>query len=153
MNDIFLNWKKITWWSSTWEPFGAKAKATPCTSVPDAFGGLASGVAYSLHKGLEPMMIGASYSVYSRGRTKTESGTLRHVHPQLGLHDPVSSRRSHGLLRAWNRHISIHVAGAGEAAIQFRNSWFLWVVQDRSQLGSQFPGHLRDSPPTHMRGR
>jgi hypothetical protein len=35
-----------------------------------AFGGLSAGVAYALHKALEPMMIGASYVVFSWDRAK-----------------------------------------------------------------------------------
>src|SRR5215467_1550254 len=45
--------------------FGATAYSTTSTSLLDAFGGLTVGVAYVLHKGLEPMMIGACYTVYS----------------------------------------------------------------------------------------
>src|SRR5438445_5855924 len=52
--------------------FGATAYSTSSTSLLNAFGGLTAGVAYVLHKMLEPMMIGACYSVYS----KLESGTV-----------------------------------------------------------------------------
>src|SRR5436309_8246972 len=45
--------------------FGYTAYATLSTSLLGAFGGVFAGVAYVLHKGLEPMMIGACYSVYS----------------------------------------------------------------------------------------
>ena len=44
--------------------FGATAYSTSSTSLLDAFGGLTAGVAYFLHKGLEPMMIGAIYVAY-----------------------------------------------------------------------------------------
>ena len=44
--------------------FGATAYSTTSTSLLDAFGGLTAGVAYFLHKGLEPMMIGAIYVAY-----------------------------------------------------------------------------------------
>ena len=44
--------------------FGATAYSTTSTSLLDAFGGLTAGVAYVLHKGLEPMMIGAIYVAY-----------------------------------------------------------------------------------------
>jgi zinc transporter ZupT len=50
--------------------FGSTAASTPNTSLLDAFGGLSAGVAYALHKGLEPMMIGASYVVFSWDRAK-----------------------------------------------------------------------------------
>jgi hypothetical protein len=46
--------------------FGATAYTTSSTSLPDAFGGISAGVAYLLHKGLEPMMAGAAYLVYSK---------------------------------------------------------------------------------------
>src|SRR3989441_6630169 len=36
--------------------FGATAYSTSSTSLLDAFGGVSAGVAYLLHKGLEPMM-------------------------------------------------------------------------------------------------
>jgi len=48
--------------------FGNTASTTPSNSLLDAFGGLTAGVAYALHKGLEPMMIGACYVVYSKDR-------------------------------------------------------------------------------------
>ena len=54
--------------------FGATAYSTSSTSLLNAFGGLTAGVAYVLHKVLEPMMIGACYSVYS----KLEGGTVGH---------------------------------------------------------------------------
>ena len=44
--------------------FGATAYSTSSTSLIDAFGGITAGVAYVLHKGLEPMMIGACYVAY-----------------------------------------------------------------------------------------
>ena len=50
--------------------FGSTAFSTPSTSLLDAFGGLSAGVAYALHKALEPMMIGASYLVFSWDRAK-----------------------------------------------------------------------------------
>lgn len=56
--------------------FGATAVTTPSTSLLDAFGGLTSGVAYSLHKALEPMMIGACYLVYSKGHAKGALGLV-----------------------------------------------------------------------------
>lgn len=51
--------------------FGATAYSTSSTSLLSAFGGLSAGVAYILHKVLEPMMIGVCYSVY----TKPEGGS------------------------------------------------------------------------------
>ncbi len=48
--------------------FGYTAYATLSTSLLGAFGGVFAGVAYVLHKGLEPMMIGACYSVYTSVR-------------------------------------------------------------------------------------
>ena len=46
--------------------FGGTAYSTLSTSLLDAFGGLTAGVAYVLHKGLEPMMIGACYRLYTK---------------------------------------------------------------------------------------
>ncbi|OLD03318.1 MAG: hypothetical protein AUJ07_06570 [Crenarchaeota archaeon 13_1_40CM_3_53_5] len=51
--------------------------AAALTTLPEAFGGLTGGVAYVLHKALEPMMIGACYCVYSPERTKNATGRLK----------------------------------------------------------------------------
>lgn len=55
--------------------FGATAFSTTSGSLLDAFGGVTAGVAYVLHKALEPMMIGACYCIYS----KSQSGISRKV--------------------------------------------------------------------------
>ncbi|TMI31593.1 hypothetical protein E6H29_05150 [Candidatus Bathyarchaeota archaeon] len=57
--------------------FGGTAALTSSTTLPEAFGGLTGGVAYVLHKALEPMMIGACYCVYSPERTKNATGRLK----------------------------------------------------------------------------
>ena len=57
--------------------YGATAHSTSSASIIDAFGGLRAGVAYVLHKGLEPMMIGACYSVYCKPEDTTAGGSLR----------------------------------------------------------------------------
>jgi len=57
--------------------FGATAYATSSTSLLNAFGGLTVGVTYILHKLLEPMMIGACYSVYSKQEGRTVRSWLR----------------------------------------------------------------------------
>ena len=59
--------------------YGATAHSTSSTSIIDAFGGLTAGVAYVLHKGLEPMVIGACYSVYSKSEKGTVGGSLRRM--------------------------------------------------------------------------
>lgn len=59
--------------------FGSTASSTPSTSLLDAFGGLTAGVAYALHKALEPMMIGACYVVYSFDRAKSAGKYLADV--------------------------------------------------------------------------
>src|SRR5207253_7184348 len=59
--------------------FGATAYSTSSTSLLNAFGGLTVGVAYILHKVLEPMMIGACYSVYSKPEGRTVGSWLRSV--------------------------------------------------------------------------
>src|SRR5467141_5201281 len=61
------------------EAFGATAYSTSSTSLLDAFGGVSAGVAYLLHKGLEPMMAGACYCVYSNRTGSRISGRLRDV--------------------------------------------------------------------------
>jgi len=59
--------------------FGATAYSTSSTSLLNAFGGWTVGVAYILHKVLEPMMIGACYSVYSKREGGTVGSWLRSV--------------------------------------------------------------------------
>jgi len=55
------------------------AATTPSTNIIDAFGGLISGVAFTLHKALEPMMVGAAYCVYARDHAKDETGRLKDI--------------------------------------------------------------------------
>jgi len=57
--------------------FGGTAALTSSTSLLDAFGGYLGGVAYILHKALEPMMIGACYSVYAKEHARSEAARLR----------------------------------------------------------------------------
>jgi zinc transporter ZupT len=59
--------------------FGATAYSTSSTSLLNAFGGLTVGVAYILHKVLEPMMIGACYSVYTKSEGRNVGSSLRSV--------------------------------------------------------------------------
>ena len=59
--------------------FGYTAYATLSTSLLGAFGGVFAGVAYVLHKGLEPMMIGACYSVYTNWRARSASRWIKDV--------------------------------------------------------------------------
>jgi len=59
--------------------FGNTAATTASSSLLDAFGGLAAGAAYVLHKALEPMMIGACYVVYAKGRECTAVSVLKDV--------------------------------------------------------------------------
>ncbi len=56
--------------------FGGTAALTSSTSLLDAFGGVTGGVAYLLHKALEPMMIGACYLLYARDHAKTIGARL-----------------------------------------------------------------------------
>lgn len=60
--------------------FGSTASQTSSTAILDAFGGTTAGVAYSLHKMLEPMMAGAVYvgltGATGSGRTVRDLGIL-----------------------------------------------------------------------------
>jgi len=60
-------------------PRPKRSATTPSTSLIDAFGGLQAGVAFTLHKALEPMMVGAAYCVYAKDHAKKMSGRLRDV--------------------------------------------------------------------------
>ncbi len=55
---------------------GATAATTPSANLLDAFGGLSAAVAFILHKGLEPMMVGAAYWVYARDHARDMNGRL-----------------------------------------------------------------------------
>jgi hypothetical protein len=57
--------------------FGSTAAATSSPSLLDAFGGLATAVAFVLHKTLEPMMVGAAYWVYAKGHAKGAAGVAK----------------------------------------------------------------------------
>jgi zinc transporter ZupT len=59
--------------------FGATAYSTSSTSLLDAFGGVSAGVAYLLHKGLEPIMAAACYCVYTNRTESGVKGQLRDV--------------------------------------------------------------------------
>jgi hypothetical protein len=59
--------------------FGDTAYSTTSTSLLDTFGGVSAGVAYVLHKGLEPMMIGACYAVYMMDQGSNLKKLLRNV--------------------------------------------------------------------------
>jgi zinc transporter ZupT len=57
----------------------ATAVTTPSTSLIDAFGGFTAGVAFVLHKALEPMMVGAAYWIYAKDHTKDMSGRMKDI--------------------------------------------------------------------------
>jgi hypothetical protein len=57
--------------------FGGTAALTTSTSLLDTFGGVSGGVAYVLHKTLEPMIIGACYCAYSIQHAKNITGRVR----------------------------------------------------------------------------
>jgi hypothetical protein len=57
--------------------FGSTAAQTSSATLLDAFGGISAGVAYVLHKMVEPMMIGALYVAYAKGTAKSTVGSLR----------------------------------------------------------------------------
>jgi hypothetical protein len=57
--------------------FGSTAYSTSSTSLLDAFGGVSVGVAYLLHKGLEPMIAAACYCVYTKRTGSGVRGQLK----------------------------------------------------------------------------
>jgi zinc transporter ZupT len=59
--------------------YGATAYSTSSTSLLNAFGGVSAGVAYMLHKGLEPVMVGACYSFYNKPEGGTGGNWFRNV--------------------------------------------------------------------------
>ena len=58
---------------------GATAVASPASDILSAFGGQSPAVAFTLHKALEPMIIGAAYWVYAKDRAMSPSALLRDV--------------------------------------------------------------------------
>lgn len=57
--------------------FSATAAATSSTNLLDAFGGVTAAVAFVLHKGIEPIMVGAAYWVYASARARAGGAFLR----------------------------------------------------------------------------
>jgi zinc transporter ZupT len=55
---------------------GATAATTSSTNLLEAFGGLSAAVSFILHKGLEPMMVGAAYWAYAKDRARDMKGRL-----------------------------------------------------------------------------
>ena len=58
---------------------GATASTTPATDLLSAFGGLSAAAAFVIHKGLEPMMAGAAYSIYSDVNLKKPAQKLKDI--------------------------------------------------------------------------
>jgi len=56
---------------------GGTAAVTTSSNLLDAFGGLSAGVAFILHKGLEPMMVGAAYWIYAKDHAGNAAGRVR----------------------------------------------------------------------------
>ena len=59
--------------------FGYTAYVTSSPSLLEAFGGILVGLAYVLHKVLEPMMIGACYSVYTNWNARRGAQWIKDV--------------------------------------------------------------------------
>lgn len=57
--------------------FGRTASLTTSASLLEAFGGISGGIAYVLHKALEPMILGACYRVYCIEHAKSAPRYLR----------------------------------------------------------------------------
>jgi zinc transporter ZupT len=56
---------------------GATAATAPNGDLLAAFGGEVAGLAFVIHKALEPMMVGAAYWIYAKDRAKTSRDILR----------------------------------------------------------------------------
>jgi hypothetical protein len=59
--------------------FSETAASTLGTNLLDVFGGFSAGLAFVLHKALEPMIAGAAYCIYARDRARGHWGLLRDV--------------------------------------------------------------------------
>src|SRR5215472_185046 len=70
--------------------FGGTANSTTSTSIIDTFGGWSPVFAYFLHKGLEPMIIGACYTAYFRAQNGGPNRTLRNILLLTGLFTATS---------------------------------------------------------------
>jgi len=58
---------------------GATASTTPATDLLSAFGGLTAAAAFIIHKGLEPMIAGAAYVIYSNGSTRRFAQRIKDI--------------------------------------------------------------------------
>jgi len=58
---------------------GATAATSPSSSLLDAFGGLSAGASFILHKGLEPVMVGAAYWIYAKDHARDLPGRLKDI--------------------------------------------------------------------------
>jgi hypothetical protein len=58
---------------------GGTAATTPSANLLDAFGGISAAVAFILHKGLEPMMMGAAYWVYAGDHARGGKALLKDI--------------------------------------------------------------------------
>jgi len=58
---------------------GATAATTPSASLLDAFGGLSAAASFILHKGLEPLMVGAAYWIYAGDHARDTNGRLNDI--------------------------------------------------------------------------
>ncbi len=59
--------------------YGHTSYVTTSANLIDAFGGVTAGVAYVLHKGLEPMMIAACYAVYTKSLAGTTAKRVKDI--------------------------------------------------------------------------
>lgn len=59
--------------------FGSTAAVTRTTDLLQAFGGGGAGLAFALHKAIEPMMVGAVYVAYSPGMAGSTARRLRDI--------------------------------------------------------------------------
>jgi len=57
--------------------YGHTVYIASSTDLLDVFGGINAGVAYVLHKALEPMMIGACYAFYTKGQARNGARWIR----------------------------------------------------------------------------
>lgn len=58
---------------------GGTAATTPSANILDAFGGFSAAVSFLLHKGLEPMMVGAAYWIYAKDHARTSRARLADI--------------------------------------------------------------------------
>ena len=120
--------------------YGATAaNPTISPSLIDAFGGITAGVAYVLHKVLEPMMIGAVYVAYANGKSARIASWLRNLLALTILFVlPSLIGAATGYFYEWNATYAFALGTGTSIYVLFRLAaplFLAWGDKSRQTLG------------------